>query len=432
MSSLKIAIGGLGTVGSSLIEMLSAAATAQDAIDIAAVSARSRHRDRSVDISGYEWFDDPVAMAAAPGSDVYVELIGGEDGVAKASVEAALDAGKHVVTANKALIARHGLALAERAEAKGLALRFEAAVAGGVPIVRGLRDGLAYAEVLSVTGVLNGTCNFILSQMDDVGATFEEALFEAQRLGYAEADPSFDVGGIDAAHKLVVLTALAFDAFPQLEQIDLAGIDTVTLGDIQAAGELGFKIKLVAEAARLGEGLSLRVGPALVPEDGQIARIHGSGNIVITDAVPIGVCSFSGPGAGGGATATAVAADLITMARGATGPVFAVPASRIDAAPVVSAEEGIDPYYIRLKVSDQPGVLAEVTSALAKAGVSVDTIHQAPADVLAHGGTDEPVQIVITTHPALRKVIRPLAGTLEGLAHVLARPSIFPILNEED
>ncbi|MEE4212065.1 MAG: homoserine dehydrogenase, partial [Parvularcula sp.] len=428
---LRIAIGGLGTVGSALVEMIDAAQTGQDALEITAVSARTRGRQRPVDISRFAWFDDPVAMAADEGSDVFVELIGGEDGVAKAAVEAALRSGKHVVTANKALLARHGAALAELAESHGGALRFEAAVAGGVPVVRALRDGLAHAKVLRLTGVLNGTCNFILSRMDETGAGFDEALLEAQRLGYAEADPSFDIGGVDAAHKLVLLTALGFNALPSLEAIDLTGIESVTASDIAAAGELGLKIKLIARAARTDEGLSLRVGPTLVEETGQIARIDGSDNIVIAEALPIGTVSFSGPGAGGGATATAVAADLVTIARGATGPVFAVPASRISKDPKVSAEEDRDPYYLRLEVADQPGVLAEITNVLGQAGVSVNTIRQAPTDPVAAPDETLPVELVITTHPVARKVIRPLQKTLEALPHVSGKASIFPILTEE-
>lgn len=433
MAPLRVAIAGLGTVGSGLLGIVGEGARgrAQLPIQVTAVSARNRSRERDVDISVYQWWDDPVAMARAAGSDVFVELIGGEDGVAKAAVEAALAAGKHVVTANKALIARHGLALARLAEEHRVALRYEAAVAGGVPVVRGLRDGLAHAEVRSITGVLNGTCNFILSQMDETGASFDDALLDAQKRGFAEADPTFDIGGIDAAHKLLVLTALGFDAMARLEDIDLLGIDTVTSEDIAAAGELGLRIKLIAEAAREGDALSLRVGPTLVPEGSVIAGITGSGNIVIAEASPVGALSFAGPGAGGGATATAVAADLVTIARGATGPVFSIPSTDIDPSPKVSNDERIDAYYIRLRVADEPGVLAEVTTALAAHKVSVDTIHQAPADPLGPGGEGEPVELVITTHLAARKNIRPLTSALEALPHTRGRASIFPILDKD-
>ncbi|NRA31276.1 MAG: homoserine dehydrogenase, partial [Parvularculaceae bacterium] len=280
MTEMRVAVAGLGTVGTGLISILSqeGADRAPKPLTVSAVSARNKTRDRGIDISDFAWFDDPIAMATSDDIDVYVELIGGEDGVAKASVEAALNAGKHVVTANKALICRHGLALAKLAEEKGVALRFEAAVAGGVPVVRGLRDGLAQTQVLGVLGVLNGTCNFILSQMDETGASFDDCLLEAQKLGFAEADPTFDIGGIDAAHKLVALTALGFDAMPTLEQVDLTGIDVVTAEDITAAGEIGMRIKLVAEAARHGDALALRVGPALIPEDERIAQTMGSDN----------------------------------------------------------------------------------------------------------------------------------------------------------
>ncbi len=428
---LRIAIGGLGTVGAALVEMIDAAHSGQDAMEITAVCARDRARERPVDVSRFQWFDDPVAMARDAGSDVYVELIGGEDGVARQSVEAALEAGKHVVTANKALLAKHGAALCELAEKNGCALRFEAAVAGGVPVVRGLRDGLAHARMLRLTGVLNGTCNFILSRMDDTGASFDEALEEAQKLGYAEADPSFDIGGVDAAHKLVILTALGFNALPRLESLDLEGIENVTAADIAAAGELGLKIKLIARAVQNGGSLSLRVGPGLVEETGQIARIEGSDNIVIAEADPVGTVSFSGPGAGGGATATAVAADLVTISRGSTGPVFAVPAGRIEMNPAVSSEDDEDAYYLRLEVADQPGVLAEITNVLGKAGVSVNTIRQAPTDPVADPADSLPVELVITTHPVARRVMRPLKSTIEALPHVTGAASIFPIMTEE-
>lgn len=434
MSEMRVAIAGLGTVGTSLLRILAeeGAGRAPRPLTVTAVSARNRSRDRGIDISRYAWFDDPVAMAASDDADVFVELIGGEDGVAKAAVEAALRGGKHVVTANKALVCRHGLALARLAEEHGAALRYEAAVAGGVPVVRGLRDGLAQSQVLSVLGVLNGTCNFILSRMDESGASFDEALLEAQKLGFAEADPTFDVGGIDAAHKLVVLTALAFDAMPRLEDIDLMGIDAVSAEDIAAADELGMKIKLVAEAARHGNALALRVGPALVPAGERIAQTMGSDNIVVAEASPTGRVAFFGPGAGGGATATAVAADLVTIARGATGPVFAVPHDRIDPQPEITAEDTHDPYFLRLMVDDHPGVLAQVTSALGDANVSVDTIHQEPLGLDADTSPGEPVQVIITTHLIPRPVIRPLIGRLAEIESVRGRPTMFPILSEEE
>ncbi|MEM1380111.1 MAG: homoserine dehydrogenase [Pseudomonadota bacterium] len=434
MTEMRVAIAGLGTVGTGLLRILGdeGADRAPKPLTVTAVSARNRSRDRGVDLSEFAWFDDPVAMAGSDQADVFVELIGGEDGVAKAAVEAALKSGKHVVTANKALMCRHGLALAQLAEDHGVALRYEAAVAGGVPIVRGLRDGLAQAQVLGLMGVLNGTCNFILSQMNETGASFEDALLEAQRLGFAEADPTFDIGGIDAAHKLVVLTALAFDAMPTLEEVDLLGIDAVTVDDISAADEMGLTIKLVAEAARHGTGLSLRVGPALLPIESQVAQTLGSDNIVIAEASPVGRVAFSGPGAGGGATATAVAADLVTIARGATGPVFSVPAAKIDAQPTVTAADTHDPYFLRLRVADEPGVLAQVTNALAEANVSVDTIHQAPAHLPTDDSSGEPVDIVITTHLVPRPSVRPLLTTLEALPIVHGRPSMFPILTELD
>lgn len=434
MSEMRVAIGGLGTVGTGLISILTTegAERAPRPLTVTAVSARNRQRDRGIDLSRFQWFDDPVAMASAPGADVYVELIGGEDGVAKASVEAALASGKHVVTANKALICRHGLSLARLAEENDVALRFEAAVAGGVPVVRGLRDGLAQTQVRAVLGVLNGTCNFILSEMAETGAGFEETLLEAQRLGFAEADPSFDVGGVDAAHKLVILTALAFDAMPRLEDVDLTGIDIVSGDDIDAAKRLGMRIKLVAEAVRRGKGLSLRVGPALVPDTERIAQTMGADNIVVVEASPVGRVAFSGPGAGSGATATAVAADLVTIARGATGPVFSVPSSRIEEAPTITSEDTSDPYFLRLEVDDEPGVLAQVTSVLAEFSVSVDTISQSAAADANPGEGASPVEVVLTTHGIARPSVEPMLKKLAALPSVHGKSSMFPILREEE
>lgn len=421
MSKLRIAVGGLGTVGSSLIELLMDSAD----VEVVAVSARSKGRDRPVNITPYEWFDDPVAMARSEGNDIFVELMGGSDGVAKASVEAALEAGKPVVTANKALIATHGLALAKLAEDKGAALRYEAAVAGGVPIIRALRDGLAPTNITAIKGVLNGTCNFMLAEMEK-GRSYDDALEEAQRIGFAEADPTMDVGGIDAAQKLAILSALAFGVLPSLDEMDITGIDVLSTEDIAAALDLGLVTKLVAEATCKDGGIAFDVGPALVPETDPLDIGSGGENIIIADAIPLGRVALSGPGAGGGATASAVAADINTIARGSTGPVFARPASELSGeAPKASGHDRN--LFIRATVADGPGILAELTQALGKEKISVETIRQRPSTAPELEGF---IEVVITTAPAPRGIIRQLSDTLSNLSVVRERASVYPILEE--
>ncbi|GGY55188.1 homoserine dehydrogenase [Parvularcula lutaonensis] len=424
MSQLRLAIAGLGTVGTGLIQITDEDRFS-DMLQVISVSARSRDRERDVDISRFEWFDDPVAMASADGTDVFIELMGGEDGVAKAAIEAALHAGKHVVTANKALIAKHGLALARLAEEKGVALRFEAAVAGGVPVIRGLRDGLSGSKVTKLQGVLNGTCNFILAAMEE-GRTYDDTLAEAQRIGFAEADPSFDVDGIDAAQKLAILGALAFGAMPSLDQIAPKGISTVSPEDLAAAKTLGLRMKLVAVLRRDGQGLAARVAPALVPLTSALDIGGGGENIVVADSDPLGRVAFSGPGAGRGPTAAACVADLVTISRGSTGPVFARPTGTIDQSPDVSPDAEPVPHFLRFEVEDVPGVLASLADILAKENISVETIRQSPAD----NGASR-VEVVITTHEAPTAALLEAARHAESLDHVLSRPSVYPILRED-
>jgi homoserine dehydrogenase len=433
VSELRVAIAGLGTVGTSLIRILEdESGRATSPMKIVAVSARQRDRERAVPTEHYTWWDDPVAMARADGIDVFVELMGGEDGTAKEAVEAALSMGRQVVTANKAMIAKHGLALAELAERNGAALRYEAAVAGGVPVIRALRDGLAGARVSRLKGVLNGTCNFIIGEMEG-GQSYDDALSEAQKIGYAEADPSFDVGGIDAAQKLAILSALAFDTMPPLSDIAPTGIERLSTDDLRAAGDLGYRIKLVAEAVRDGDRFAFRTGPALVPISEPISMIEDSGNIVTAEAEPLGALTMTGPGAGGGATACAVAADLVTIARGATGPTFAVPVASIERAPRTDPDLLSNPFFIRVLVKDRPGVLAKLTTALADLDVSIDTIQQGPVfDPHSVTRFADAAELVITTHTLTQAAAGRLARSLEELPIVIAPASIYPILHEKD
>ena len=354
-SPLRLGVAGLGTVGGALLKLLdrqAAALAARTGREIAAVavSAQNRGKVRDLDPARFDWASDPVALAASPDIDVFVELIGGADGVARAAVETALQEGKSVVTANKALLAKHGLHLARLAEAKGVALGFEASVAGGIPIVKTLRDSLAGNRVSRVYGILNGTCNYILSRMEAEQLSFGQCLAEAQKLGYAEADPSFDIGGYDTAHKLAILTALAFGTEIAADAIAVEGIEHITLADISAAAELGYRIKLLGVAERTAAGIEQRVHPTMVPRSSAIAQVMGVTNAVTIDADAVQELTLVGPGAGGAATASAVVADIADVARGLKAPPFGLPLKSLaplHRAPLQTHEGG---YYIRLSV----------------------------------------------------------------------------------
>jgi homoserine dehydrogenase len=420
----RIGVAGLGTVGTGLIKFLTERpdfAPAGGRVEIAGVSARSRSRPRPVDISAYRWFDDPVALASSPDVDLFVELVGGSDGPAKAAVEAALAAGKPVVTANKALIAEHGLELAKLAEANGAPLLFEAAVMGGTPAVKMLREGLVGDDVESVSGILNGTCNFILSEMETTGRSFADVLADAQRLGYAEADPTMDVGGFDAAHKVTVLAALAFGGAPNYAAAEIEGIDSVDLLDIHLAHDLGYRIKLIAAAAREQGGASIRVAPALVPLSHPLAQAGGSLNALFIEGRRIGRILLQGPGAGSGPTAAAVAADIADAMTGALRPVFQTPAASLALMPAGGGEKRPVKAFLRIMVSDQPGVIAAVTEALAKAGVSIDSILQRPV------GETGLVPIVLTTQPNSEEAVQDAVDHIEALDAVVERPRAIRI-----
>src|SRR6516225_6374351 len=329
----RVGVAGLGTVGGGLIKFLTERpeyAPAGDLVQVTGVSARSRSRKRDFDISQLRWFDDPVALATAQDVDVFVELVGGSDGPAKAAVEAALNAGKPVVTANKALIAEHGRELAELAEKNGVPLLFEAAVMGGTPAVKMVREALVGEHLDSIAGILNGTCNYILTEMETTGRSFADVLAEAQRLGYAEADPTMDVGGFDAAHKITILAALAFGCAPTFSAAEVEGIDKVELLDIRLAKQLEYRIKLVASAVKSASGVSVTVHPALVPLDHPLAGAGGPLNALFIQGRKIGRIFIQGPGAGAGPTAAAVAADIADVMTSARRPVFQRPADLLE------------------------------------------------------------------------------------------------------
>jgi homoserine dehydrogenase len=419
---LRIGIAGLGTVGGGLIRFLRddpAFAPGGRRVEITGVTARSRSRPRSVDVSELPWFDDPVALARAETTDVFVELIGGSDGPAKAAVTAALQAGKPVVTANKALLAEHGLELAALAESRGAPLLYEAAVMGGTPAVKMLREGLVGDDVDSVSGILNGTCNFILSEMEAKGLPFATVLAEAQRLGYAEADPTMDVGGYDAAHKITLLAALAFGGAPDYAAAEIEGVESVAPLDIRMARDLGYRIKLIASAERVDGAVSVRVQPSLVPLGHPLAQAGGALNALFIEGRRIGRIYLQGPGAGAGPTAAAVAADIADVLAGGTRPVFRQRAERLSTLPSLSAENRTEKAYIRLIVRDQPGVIAAVTEALGEAQVSIDSFLQKPVE--DHDG----VPIVLTTQDAPESRLQDVVKRIAALPFLLEAPRRF-------
>lgn len=420
----RIGVAGLGTVGGGLLNFLSDHpdfAPAGGRAIVTGVSARSRSRPRPFDISNLPWFDDPVALALSPDNNVFVELIGGSDGPAKAAVEAALNAGKAVVTANKALIAEHGAELAALAEAKGVPLLFEAAVMGGTPAVKIMREALVGEEVKSVAGILNGTCNYILSEMDSGGRAFADVLAEAQRLGYAEADPTTDVGGFDAAHKISILAALAFGCAPNYAAAEIEGIDQVALLDIQLAKDLGYKIKLIASADRSEDGVLVRVHPTLVAQNHPLAQAGGALNALFIEGTRIGRIYLQGPGAGSSPTAAAVAADIADVMSGAVRPVFQKPAATLKAFTPIDPAKSMCRAYLRFLVKDEPGVIAAVSETLAEAGVSIESFLQKPV------GNAEGVPIVLTTHAVAESVLAAAIDRIANLPSVLDRPRLLRI-----
>lgn len=425
---LRVGLAGLGTVGAGVIKLLDTNRAlverrANRAIEVVAVSARDRHRERGVELERFEWVDDATQLCHRDDVDVVVELIGGADGPALTLARATFDCGKALVTANKAMLAHHGLELAERAEKAGAALKYEAAVAGGIPVIKGLREGAAANAIERVYGILNGTCNYILTSMEQDGLPFAEVLAEAQRLGFAEADPSFDIDGIDAAHKLTILASLAFGAQPDFDQVATQGIREVDIADIQHAATLGFRIKLVGLARQEGGGLFQRVHPCLVPLGHPLAHVDGSLNAVVAEGNFVGRLFFQGRGAGEGPTASAVVADLIDVARGEFGPAFAMPAARLGALPPASQGDHVGRYYLRLTVSDRPGVLAELTAALRDEAVSIESLIQ--RGVAPNGG----VYVVMVTHEGPERAVRASLARMSASDSVIGAPMMMHILD---
>jgi homoserine dehydrogenase len=422
--TLRIGLAGAGVVGQGLVKFLASHprfAPAGGNVVVTAVCARDRTRQREVDLSAMEWFDDPAVMAASDNVDVLVELIGGSEGPARKAVETALDLGKPVITANKALLAVHGHELAKLAEARDAPLLFEAAVMGGTPAVKMLREGLVADEVTRVAGILNGTCNFILSDMEATERSFAVVLAEAQARGFAEADPTTDIGGFDAGHKIALLGALAFGGAPDFSTAEIEGIDKVELIDIRLARDLGYRIKLIASAEREGDLASIRVNPALVPLNHPLAQAGGALNALFIEGERIGRIFLQGPGAGQGPTAAAVAADIADLLTGARRPVFQKPASALSPLRPADSAHRKTGAFIRLLVADKPGVIAAVTEAIARAGLSIDSFLQRSVQDTGL------VPIVLTTQPALETSVRAALDNIAALDAVVERPRMIRI-----
>jgi homoserine dehydrogenase len=429
---LNIALAGLGTVGGGVVRLIETnaeliARRARRPIRIAAVSARDRTKDRGVDLSRYDWEDDSAALAARDDVDVVVEMVGGSDGPALALARNAIAGGKSLVTANKAMIAHHGLELAAAAEAAGVALKFEAAVAGGIPVIKGLSEGAAANAIDRVYGILNGTCNYILSTMEDTGRDFADVLADAQRMGYAEADPTFDIEGIDAAHKLSILAAIAFGSRLRFDAVETMGISRVKAADIEQARSLGYVIRLIGMAGTdSSDGtcrLFQRVRPHLVPFDHPLAHVDGATNAVVAEGNFMGRLLFQGAGAGDGPTASAVVADIIDIAKGEKGAAFAMPAAELEAMEPAPSGHRIGSSYIRFTVPDRPGVLADITAAMRDAGVSIESLIQ-------KGDPDQDGEVIlaVVTHPGPESAVTEAMRILDGSDSLTARPLVMQII----
>ena len=433
--ALRVGIAGLGTVGASVVRVLAHKAdelTRQCGREVAvtAVAARDRNKDRGIDLGNTQWFDDPAELARSADIDVFIELIGGEEGAARASVKAALEAGRHVVTANKALLARHGVALAELAEKRGVLLNYEAAVAGGIPIIKTMREALAGNNVSRVFGILNGTCNYILTRMEAEGMSFDECLADAQRLGYAEADPTFDIEGNDTAHKLSILTSLAFGTRIAADDIYLEGISNITQADIKAAAELGYRIKLLGVAQKTESGIEQRVHPTMVPTASVIAQVHGVTNAVAIETDILGELLLSGPGAGGNATASAVVGDIADIAKSRPGfqhvPVFGWPAKELKPYKTARMRSHEGGYFIRLTVHDRIGVFAAIARRMADNDISLESIVQRAAE-----SSETEKTVILVTHETTEAAVRKAVDGITKDGHLTAKAQVIRIERAE-
>ena len=423
---LKIAVAGLGVVGAETVRLIAAhgemlAQRGGRPVNVTAVSARDKIKDRGIDFSSAAWFDDPVAMARESDAGVVCELIGGSDGVARDVCEAAIAAGRHVVTANKALIAMHGAGLGRAAEDAGVTLAYEAAVAGGIPIIKALREGLAANKVSRLQGILNGTCNYIMTTMRETGRDFAEVLAEAQEHGYAEVDPSFDIDGIDAAHKLAILASVTFGCEINFDAVHIEGSRHVDALDIRFATELGYRIKLLGIAENGSDGIQQRVHPAMVPLDAPIASVEGVFNGIVAEGDFVGTTMFEGRGAGAGPTASAVVADIVDIARDRQTPTYGVPADKLAAPRIRPMDERVGLFYVRVMVYDKPGVFADIAGALRDSQISIESAIQRGR---AEGGV---VPVVLTTHETKESSMRRALELIARLDSVAEPPRMIRI-----
>jgi homoserine dehydrogenase len=437
IAPLKVGLAGLGTVGAAVMELIDREQAALIArcgrpIEVVAVTARSKARKRKINVRKLAWARDPVALATDPGIDVFVELIGGADDPAKAAIAAALAAGKSVVTANKALLARHGLALAAIAEKNRVALNFEAAVGGAIPVVKTLREGLAGNSFTRVSGILNGTCNYILTRMEREKLSFAACLADAQRLGYAEADPSFDVEGHDTAQKLAILASLAFGIKVDESAVFVEGISSIAPEDLDAADELGYRVKLLGVAMRTEKGIEQRVHPTMVPKETAIAQVMGVTNAVSIDAEGFAPITLVGPGAGGNATASAVVADIGDIARGVRTAPFGRPCARLTTSKQAPMQRHEGGYYIRLAAVDRPGTFAAIAKLLAAEKISLESIMQRHHGTRPHGGDDPkspdaPAPVILITYATSEDAVRRALRAIKRQGVIAGTPQVIRI-----
>ncbi len=434
---LRLGVAGLGTVGAAVVRLIgqeqsSLLARTGRPIEVVAVTARSKAKKRGIDLRKIRWVADPRRLAADPEIDVFVELMGGADDPARSAVAAALAAGKPVVTANKALLARHGVRLAELAEKKGVALNFEAAVGGAIPIVKTLREGMAGNSFARIYGILNGTCNYILTRMEREKLAFAECLKDAQRLGYAEADPTFDIEGHDTAQKLAIAASLAFGTKVNPAAIYVEGISSLTPEDLEAADELGYRVKLLGVAVRTETGIEQRVHPTMVPKDSEIAQVMGVTNALSIDADGIAPITLVGPGAGGGATASAVVADIGDIARGVRTPTFGRPARELTASSKAPMQRHEGGYYIRLLARDRPGTFATISKSLAREQISLESIVQRHPGPRPHGGDDPkspeaPAPVILITYATTEDAVRRALQAIRRTGVIVGQPQVIRI-----
>ncbi|HKY85977.1 MAG TPA: homoserine dehydrogenase [Pseudorhodoplanes sp.] len=437
VAPLRVGLAGLGNVGAAVIKLIeteqqSLVARCGRGVEVVAVCARSKSKDRGVDLNKFRWHDDPLKLARDPDIDVFVELMGGDGDPAKSSIEAALAAKKSVVTANKALLARHGVALAELAETNGVAVNFEAAVAGAIPVVKTLREGLAGNSFARVYGILNGTCNYILTRMEREKLSFADCLKDAQRLGYAEADPAFDVEGHDTAQKLSILASLAFGTKVDPDAVYIEGISSIAPADLEAADELGYRVKLLGVAVRTPQGIEQRVHPTMVPKESAIAQVMGVTNAVTIDVDGFSPITLVGPGAGGAATASAVVADIVDIARTHRLPVFGRPAAQLTEAGRAPMQRHEGGYYIRLLAVDKPGTAATIATRLAEQQISLESIVQRHRGGAPIGGTDPksavaPVPVILITYATTEDAVRQALEAVKRDQVISAEPQLIRI-----